>query len=234
MKELDEIWEGAKIQIERDGSFSPEAIRHSINEGSRSITASLLKPLRFGIVVATMAAIMFVFNAFYYGTNLPLMLAILLLLPLSVALILFLWSQFRRLRRMDLLGLNLHELLIKKISYLNSRYNWAMHGVSLSIVLATFTINLTIENPDGIFEMRKILILSVFYLFAYLFTYGLIKLSLRVVDKQLKNALFNLEEQTLRDLDGELRKHRRLSRMIAIGFLILVLTGIALMLFTIF
>lgn len=233
MKEIDEIWTGADKQIEGDVSFSPEAILESINEGSRSITTGLLKPLRFGIMVATMAACMFVYNAFFYGGNLPLMLAILLLLALTVVLILYLWSQVRQLRRMDLLDLNLHDLLIHKISYLNSRYNWAMHGVSLSIVLATFTINLTIENPDGIFEMRKILILSVFYLFAYLFTYGLIKLSLRVVDKQLKNALFNLEEQTLRDLDGELRKHRRLNRVIAIGFLVLVLTGIAFMLFTI-
>ena len=133
---------------------------------------------------------------------------------------------------MDQLDLNLRDLLIFKIKYLNTRYNRALHCVSLSIVLATFTINLGIENSDGVFELQKILILSAFYLFAYLFTFGLIKLSLSVVDKQLINALFNLEEQTLRGLDGELKKHRRISRIIAVVLIILILSGIALLLLT--
>ena len=56
------------------------------------------------------------------------------------------------------------------------------------------------------------------------------KLSLRVVDKQLKNALFNLEEQTLRSLDGELKKNRRITRIITAGLFIIMLIGIAFML----
>lgn len=230
MREINEIWEGSSKQIEQDSSFSSEAILKSISVGSSSITAGLLKPLRFGFVLATMAAIMFVYNAFLYGRNLPLMITILILIAISLGIILFLWFQIRLVRGMDQLDLNLHELLIHKIRYLSKSYNWAMHSVSFSIVLATFAINLTIENSDGIFELRKILILSAFYLFAYLFTYGLLTLSLRMVGKQLKNALFNLEEQTLRGLDGELRRHRQVNRIIALGLAVLALSGIALML----
>jgi len=177
-------------------------------------------------VIAAVAAVMFIYNCFFYWPNLPLMITILMLLLVSGGLIVFLLSQIRHIKRMDQSELNLRELLIYKIKYLNTRYSWALHCVSLSVILATFTINLSMENSDGIIEIQKILILSAFYLFAYLLGFGLLKLSFSVIDKQLKNALFNLEEQTLRSLDGELKKHRRISRIILAVLIILSLLGI--------
>lgn len=232
MKTIEDIWEQGNEKIDQDNYIESDLILKSITEGSRGITASLLKPLRFGVIITSMAVLMFIYNAFFYWTNTLLMINILLLLLVSVAVIIFLWSQIRLVRGMDRTEMNLQDLLIYKIKYLNSRYNWVLHCVSLSIVLATFTINLSIENGDGIFELRKILILSAFYIFAYLVTFGLMKLSLRVVDKQLKNALYNLEEQTLRGLDGELKKHQRVTRIIAAALFIIMLMGIAFMLFS--
>ena len=232
MNTIEEIWKQGNEKIDQDNYIESDLILKSITESSRGITAGLSKPLRFGVVIASMAVLMFIYNAFFYWTNTLLMISILLLLLVSVAVIIFLWSQIRLLRGMDRTELNLHDLLIYKIKYLNTRYNWSLHCVSLSMALATFTINLSIESGDGIFELRKILILSAFYIFAYLFTFGLMKLSLRVVEKQLKNALFNLEEQTLRSLDGALKKHQRVTRIIAAGLFIIMLIGIAFMLFS--
>lgn len=132
---------------------------------------------------------------------------------------------------MDTLDVPLHKILVYKIKYLNSRYNIALHLISLSIVLATFTINLSIERNDGIFELHKILILSVFYLAVYLVIFSLSKLTVKVYDKQLKNALVNLEENTLRTLDEEMSKHKRAERMILAIAAILILTGLAALLF---
>jgi len=179
-----------------------------------------------------MALLMFGYNAFFYSMNLPLMISILVFVFVSMAIIIYLWDQIKSIRDLDQTDMNLHELLTFKIRYLNTPYNRALHCISLAIVLATFTINLTIENTDGIFELRKILILSAFYLPAYLFTYGLIKLSINVINKQLKNALFNLEEQTLISLDLEFRKQRRVNRIIVVCLIVLTLAGLAFMLFS--
>jgi len=230
MQAIEDIWEQGSNQTGQDTSFGSEAILKSIAEGSRGITATWLKPLWFGLVVAVMASLMLIYNTFFYWKNLPLMIALLMLVIISIGVIIYLWTQIRLLKSLDHADLNLRDLLVYKIKYLNTRYSWALHCISLSIVLATFTINLSMENSDGVFELRKILLLSVFYLFAYLFTFGLNKLSLRVVDMQLKNALFNLEEQTIRGLDEELKKHRRVTRIIATCLIILVLVGITFML----
>jgi len=232
MKAIEDIWKKGNEQVGQDDSYTPEAILKSIAEASGSITAGLLKPLRFGIAVAVMALLMFGYNAFFYSMNLPLMISILVFVFVSMAIIIYLWDQIKSIRDLDQTDMNLHELLTFKIRYLNTPYNRALHCISLAIVLATFTINLTIENTDGIFELRKILILSAFYLPAYLFTYGLIKLSINVINKQLKNALFNLEEQTLISLDLEFRKQRRVNRIIVVCLIVLTLAGLAFMLFS--
>jgi len=226
MNEIEEIWDRGKEQTGQDSSMESSAILRSISEGSKGIAAGLLKPLRFGIVIAVLAFIMFIYNCFFYSANLPVMIAILLLLVVSAAIIVFLLSQIKVVRGMHQMDMDLRALLIFKIKYLNTRYNWAVHCISLSVVLATFTINLSMENNDGIIELHKILILSAFYFFAYLLGFRLLKLSLSVIDKQLKNALYNLEEQSLRSLDGELKKHRRISRIILSILIIFSLLGI--------
>jgi len=232
MKQIEEIWELGQEQIKQDRSLDSAAILLAITEGSKGITASLQKPLWFGIVIASLAVVMFIYNCFFYWANLPIMITILMLLLVSAALIVFLLSQIRHIKRMDQWELNLRDILIYKIKYLNTRYSWALHCVSLSVILTTFTINLSMENSDGIIEIHKIFILSAYYLFVYLLGFGLMKLSLNVVNKQLKNALFNLEEQTLRGLDGELRKHRRITRIITAVLIIFLLTGVVFMLFS--
>ena len=126
---------------------------------------------------------------------------------------------------MDTKEFNLHKLLLYKIKYFNTRFQLVQHTVALSIVFATFGINLTMENNDGVFELDKILILSVFYIFIYFITIFLYKFTFNVYLKQLRNALSNLEENTLKSLDKELRKHKRIRKLIGFIIVIIFLTG---------
>lgn len=85
------------------------------------------------------------------------------------------------------------------------------------------------ENADGIFEARKILILSVFYLFAYFGSYYLFKIMHSVYLKQLKNALLNLDENSLQSIDHELKKHKQIGRIVFVILSIIVAIGIILL-----
>jgi len=233
MDEIEEIWQKGNEQIARDKSFDSDAVRKSISESSTGILSGMSKTLWLGVCIALLAGIMFIINIFFYTGNLAILIPIIILLIISVLLITFLLIQIGVIRRMDTLELNLHNLLVYKIKYLNTRFNLALHCVSLSIVLATFTINLTMESNDGIFELRKILILSAFYLFVYIMTFILSKLTHRVYDRQLRNALSNLEENTLKNIDKVLKRHKMTGRIIAVVMAILVLSGVAaLLIFT--
>lgn len=131
---------------------------------------------------------------------------------------------------MDTKEYDLNKLLQYKIKYFNTRLNIARHSVALSIVLLTFGLNLTMENSDGIFELNKILMLSIFYVFAYLVMVYLQKFTHNIYLKQLRNALNNLKENSLISLDNELKKHRRIVKLIGTIIGVIFITGILLLL----
>ena len=231
MDRIEEIWDKGNEQIAQDDSFGSEAILKSISESSIGITAKMLRSICLGIVMALIASFILLYNIFPYAGNPSIVILIIACLIVSAAVLRYLFLQIGTVKRMERHGLNLREVLVNKIKYLNTRFNVALHCISLSIVLTTFTINLTIESSDGIFELRKILILSVFYLFAYVGILGLSKLSHNVYDKQLRNALQNLDESTYRSLDHVMKRHRRLGRIILIVAAVFCLSGIAALLF---
>jgi len=231
MDRIEEIWNKGNEQIAYDDSFGSKEILRSTRESSIGITSKLLKPVWLGIAMAFTAFSVLCYNLFFYLGNPSMVMLIICTLILSAFVFTYLLLQIRAIKRMERSGADLREVLVNKIKYLGSKYNIALHCISLSIVLVTFTINLTIENSDGIFELRKILILSAFYLFVYIVMFGLSKITYNVYDKQLKNALRNLEENTLRTLDEEMKKHKRNGRIILIIVAVFLLSGIAALLF---
>lgn len=223
---LEEIWEKGNDQVSNDETFDSEFIKKSISETSISITSKLPKIIRFGLVVSCLAAAMFVYNIFFYLGNISILISIITLLLLTSYLFTYLLSQLKIIRKLDSLDLNLQSLLMTKIKYLNTRFQIALHCVSLSIVLATFTINLTIENSDGVFEFRKIMILSIFYFFAYVISLLLYKTMYGVYIKQLSNALVNLTENKLKSFEKELKRHKRIRKIIGVIVILVFLLGI--------
>ncbi len=227
MDRIEEIWDKGNDQIAQDDSFGSDAILKFISESSIGITSKMLKAMWLGTILAFTASLMLIYNLFSYMGNPSIVILIIVSLIASASIFTYLLFQLGIVKGMDRFSLNLREVLVYKIKYLNTRFNIALHCISLSIVLVTFNINLTIESGDGIFELRKILILTAFYLFAYVVILSLSMLTNKVYDKQLKNALLNLEENTLRSLDEEMKKHKRVGRIILIIVAICFVSGIA-------
>lgn len=233
MDNIEEIWNKGNEHPGQDEFLSADAILKTITRSSIGISSKMLKSIYLGIVLAFGAFGMLLYNILPYGGNPSVFILIAAGLMITAAVIAYLFLQIGLIRRMDRNEMNLRDVLVKKIKYLNTRFIFALHCISLSIVLATFTINLTMERSDGVFEVRKILLLSVFYLFAYAVSFTLSKIVHSAYDKQLRNALMNLEEHSYRSLDEGMKRHKRNRRIVLIVVSILLLSGIAALFFTI-
>jgi hypothetical protein len=233
MGSIEEIWDKGNSQLDQDDTPGREAILKSINNNSTGISSKMQKSMWMGVLLAGLAFGALSYNIFPYQQNTSMLILIAACMIISAMLVTYLLLQVGAMRSMDKNSMNLRELLVKKVRYLNTRFIYALHGISLSIVLATFSLNLTMESNDGIFELRKILMLSAFYFFAYAVAYGLSKVSHRVYDKQLRNALMNLEENSYRSLHEVMKKHKRNWRVILIIISVILLSGIIALFFTI-
>jgi len=226
MKEIEKIWDIGNKEISDDKSYSIDFIRKSISERSISISATLLKSIWMGIVFCSISVIGFIYNLFFYLNNIPITLTIITLILLSSLIIVFLVSQTGHVRKTDRKITDLKSLLVTRIKYFNKQFPLVLHCISFSVVLVTFVLNLTMENNDGVFEIRKILILSTFYLFSYFMIFFLMKITHNSYLRQLRSALLNLEEGSLEDMDEELKRYKRIRKWIIGVLLIVLLSGI--------
>jgi len=226
MDNIEEIWNKGNEEISKDKTFSADFIKKSISDNSISISSKLLKTIRMGIVIASISVTMFVYNMFFYLENPSISITIIGGVILSILIIIYLITQAGIVKKTDARSIDLHSLLAYKIKYFRTRFQIVLHCLSLSIVLVTFTLNLTMENTDGILEIRKVLILSVYYVFAYLVTLFLSKIIHSVYLKQLKNALFNLEENTFNSIEEEMLKYKKIRRIILIMVSIALIMGV--------
>jgi len=226
MKEIEKIWDIGNKEISDDKSYSIDFIRKSISERSISISATLLKSIRMGIVFCSISVIGFIYNLFFYLNNIHITLTIITLILLSSLIIVFLVSQTGHVRKTDRKITDLKSLLVTRIKYFNKQFPLVLHCISFSVVLVTFVLNLTMENNDGVFEIRKILILSTFYLFSYFMIFFLMKITHNSYLRQLRSALLNLEEGSLEDMDEELKRYKRIRKWIIGVLLIVLLSGI--------
>ena len=230
MNSIEDIWDRGNEQISNDDTVSGDYIVKSISESSKSISSKLLKIIWFGIVSSLLGAAMLGYNLFFYLNNNAILSLIIGLFVVSFSIIWYLIVQYKIIKRIDVRCPDLKELLVYKLKYLNTKFQIALHCIAFSIVVATFTINLTIENSDGIFEFRKILILSLFYIFVYVSNLFIYKTIHKVYIKQLENALFNLEKKSLKSFSKELKKQKRMNRIIGIIALIILLIGVVFLL----
>lgn len=227
MDKIEEIWNKGNDQIEKDTSFGSEAILKSISKNSIGISSKILKSVRFCIVLAFLTLGALLYNIFPYRENSVIEILITLCLTVSASVITFLFLQIGVIKKLDEHGMSLREVLIKKIKYLSTKYTYVLHSISLIIVLATFTINLTMEGNDGVFETHKILLLSVFYVVAYVVTYSLVKVAHIAYNKQLRSALMNLNEKSKYDLDELIARHKKNGRVLLLIIAFFLLSGIA-------
>ena len=226
MDSIEEIWNKGNEQLLKDETFSVEFIKKAISESSTSISAKFVKMIWMPIIITFLAIIMFVYNIFFYLNNTPILLTIIALIILSISIIIFLFIQKEEIIEIDKKNTDLRNLLVSKIVHYNSKFQYVFHCYALSIVLATMTINLTIENADGIFALHKILILLVYYIAVYIGTIYLFKTVNGIYIKRLKNALYNLEENTFNLIDEEEKMHKRNRKRIFIIAVIVLVIGL--------
>lgn len=226
MENIQAIWNKGNDSILKDETLDSAFIKKSISESSTRITSKLLKAIRLGVVLTSLCAIGFVYNIFFYLNNIPVLAAIIALIVLAISSIAFLLTQVSNIINQDTSIDNLHNLLISRIKFFNTQFRYVVHCLAASVVLLTFTLNLTMENDDGIIELRKILILSVYYIIVYAGLIYLFKKTNSIYLKRLKNALYNLEENSLTLIDKEEKKHKKLSRIILVAAIILSFLGL--------
>jgi len=226
MVKIEEIWNKGNEQLSKDEMFSVEFIKNAISESSNSITSKFVKTIWTPIVITFLAIIMLVYNGFFYLNNTPILVTIIGLTILSILIIIFLLIQINKLKIIDTKSTDLHDLLVNKIKHFNLNLKYVFHGYAFSVVLATFTINLTIENSDGIFELRKILMLSVYYILVYFALIYLFKTMNSIYLKRLKNALFNLEESTYNRIDKAEKKYKKIKKKFLIIVIVVLILGL--------
>ncbi len=230
MDNIEEIWTKGNEKNSIDKTYDEAFIRNSISKTSISITSKLPKLVWFGVIASLSSALVLIYNVFFYLNNLPILITIVFILIFTLLIFIFMLAQLRVIKNMDAREFDLHKLLQFKIKYFNTRLKLARHFVALSIIFATFGLNLTMENNDGIFESNKILMLSIFYIFTYFIMILLQKFTHDVYLKLLRNALYNLKENTLMSLDDELSKYKRIGRLIGIVIAIIFIIGMVFLL----
>lgn len=231
MDEIENIWKKAH-QNQSDTEFmNRQFVENAFKKKSISTSNKMKQTIYLAIVLTGLSFVMFSYNLFYYVSNFAMLACITVLAIQCLVMIYLLYKNMKELIAISQNTNDLHQLLIYKIKYYNKNFQTVIHFVALSVIFLTFTINLTIENSDAIFELRKILLLCVFYIFAYLMMFVLINFSYKVYIKQLENALYNLQENTFNSIDKELKKHKNIKRAIVIIAIIVVTFGIIVMYF---
>ncbi len=225
-------WKKADEVITTDQSLTPEVIKQSITSDSISITSRMLRMINSSLIMLLVNALLLLINCSFY-LKVPVYLgAISLSALLCLILVHYLFKQMKRLKTLDAKQADLHQVLQDKIDFFNHAFNRAMFAYGFAVMLLPFNVNLYQERANGGFKGLDLLLLVGFYILAFAFSYVLIKMTYSVYLKQLKNALSNLEQSTLVNMEEELKMNRKRNRIIgAIMVLFVLLGGVAYVVF---
>lgn len=226
MDNIEAIWDKGNDPILNDETLNTDFIKKSISASSTRITSKLLKAISLGVVFTSLSVFVFVYNIFFYLNNTAILVAIAGFILLSVISIIYLFTQAANIKKQDNSIDNLHNLLMSRIKFFNTQFQHVLHCLAASVVLLTITLNLTMENADGVFELRKVLLLSVYYIVVYFGLIYVFKKTNKIYIKRLRNALFNLEENSFNTIDAEEKKHKKVKRWFLAVVVILLCAGL--------
>jgi len=226
LENLKNTWNKSKQKIAADKSLNPDFIKKAISNKSISITAALLKSIIAGIVFLSLDIIVFIYNIYFYAENMPVLISIIAILIISFLLVINMIVQYKKLKQIDSQILNLRDILFEKIGYFNKSFSRVIQSMALATAFLPFSVNLTMENSNGEFNISKIYLLLGFYILIYIVSLTLYRLTHSIYLKQLKNALKNLEENIFNEIEAEIRKSRKFSRIIGLCLLVITIVGI--------
>ena len=206
--DIKELWKNADDQISAHKSLDAEAVKQAIANQSLGITSKLLKSIRSGIFFLSITVALFGYNAYGYAGNDLVVTLCISCLVLSSVLLAFLLYQYKKLSRIDRAGLSLRDILMSKIEYFNRSLYLVHHTIAASVVLLILALNLLADNNDGNYYVGNMWLYIGFNITAYICMMIVLRLSHSLYLKQYENALSDLEEIKLTEMNAEIRKHR--------------------------
>jgi len=141
-------------------------------------------------------------------------------------LLVYLIIQTRKLTDIELRNMSLFETLVCKIEFYKTSYAMSLRATAFATALIAFGANLTQQNANGEFNISNIPLLIAFYVLFYIFFISVYQLSSSIYLKQLTNALSNLEQNILDEIEHEMAKNRKTRIFIGLSMFILILVGI--------
>jgi hypothetical protein len=229
MTEFDDIkalWENADQQISANESLDADAVERAIANRSISITSKLLGSIRSWIIILSVCAALFGYNAYGYAGNALIFKLCISCLILSSILLLFSFYQYKKLNKIDQADLSLRDILVSKVDYFKRSLYLVQHTMAMGIVLMILAVNLMADNNDGNYYINNIWVYIGLEVIAYVCMIVILKLSHSLYLKQYENALSDLDKTTLTEMDAEIRKHRWIRRIIFIIALLVVAVGL--------
>ncbi len=225
-KNIKNTWEKASREISDDKTVDSAYIKKVITADSNSISASMLKNIIAGIFLLALDIVLFAYNAFFYTSNIPVFSVIFLSLLLLIVLLVYLIIQTRKLTAIELQNKSLFETLVCKIEFYKTSYSISLRATAFATAIIAFGTNLTQQNANGEFNISNIPLLITFYVLFYIFFNSLYQLSSSIYLKQLTNALSNLEQNILDEMEHEMAKNRKTRIFIGFTTSVLLLAGI--------
>ncbi len=225
-KSIKNTWKKASREISDDKTVDSTYIKKAITTDSKSISASMLINIRAGMFLLALDIVLFAYNAFFYTANIPVFTAIFLSLLLLIVLLVYLIIQTRKLTAIELRNMSLFETLVCKIEFFKTSYTMSLRATAFATAFIAFAANLTQQNANGEFNISNIPLLITIYVLFYVFFNSLYKLSSSIYLKQLTNALSNLEQNILDEMEHEMAKNRKTRIFIGLSMSVMLLAGI--------
>jgi len=190
-----------------------------------------LKSIIAGIVFLSLDIIVFIYNIYFYAENMPVLISIITITIISFLLLINMIVQYKKLKQIDSQILNLREILFEKIRYFNKSFSGVIQSMALATAFLPFSVNLTMENVNGEFNISEIYLLIGFYILIYIVSLTLYRLTHSIYLKQLVNALKNFEENIFDEMEEEMQRSKRMNKIITVFLVAITVVGILMYLY---
>ena len=117
---------------------------------------------------------------------------------------------------------NLSESIKSKLKLFEKKIPLILHIIGLNTAVIGYTVGLWMGNFDKQLSTQKILIFTTAYIFFYLISYFIMKITHQQVYYQLMRADYNLEDKSTDGIDKQIRKSKLINRIV-LRFVVLTL-----------
>ncbi len=176
----------------------------------------LLQVAAIGLLVADLIG---------YRLNPTMLSALIPMLVLTVGFLVFSYFCFLKYRAISNYAVNLVHLLKEQLKFIRIQYETLMVIFSFSVPILIFALGTLVDNQDGTFRINNPLFYTEIIIAIFLFTYGVLKLSMFLSTRPLKIYLNDLQNSVL---EGTQQLEQRKKKYNWIG-IVLILISIALL-----